>query len=69
MATAANRIYTVTNRQSGVKHLVEANHPAAALKLAISAHYLVEVTTTSELASLMEAGAHITRAPTEPAAA
>ena len=67
MATDTTRIYTVTNVQTGKKHLVEASNQSQAIRLVVGSHYSAEVTSALDLAALMEAGNSVLRAAATPA--
>lgn len=58
-----SRIYTVINNITGERTLVEATHPSLAVKLIVGKNYGVSVTTTAELARMLEAGARVLRQP------
>ena len=59
--TNPSRIYTVVNNISGEKTLVEATHPSLAVKVLIGKNYGVSVTSTAELARMLESGARVVR--------
>ncbi len=57
----ATRIYTVVNRTTGEKTLVEATHPANAVKVVVGFNYDVSVTPSAELVKMIQAGTRLLR--------
>lgn len=55
------RIYLVHNKQTGDRHLVEAVHPASAIKMVADGHYEASLPNSVELARLMEDGLRVQR--------
>lgn len=60
------RIYTVTEKDTGKKLLVEASHPSAALRLVTERYYTVHVTASVELSLLLEGGMRVIRPDAQP---
>lgn len=66
--TAQNRLYLVTNNQTQDSVLVEAHHPAAAIKTMASDLFSVSVPSALETAVLVRDGMTVIRAKPESAA-
>ncbi len=61
--SAPNRLYLVSNNQTQDSVLVEAHHPAAAIKTMASDLFSVSVPTALEAAVLVRDGMTVIRAP------
>lgn len=59
--TTATRIYTVTDKRSGEKTLVESTHPSLAVKAVADQHYSASITPSTELVALVQGGATLLR--------
>lgn len=63
--SAPNRIYLVMNNMTGNSVLVEAHHPAAAIKTVASDMFSVSVPTALQVAVMVRDGVALYRAPSE----
>lgn len=61
MTAPQTRIYTVLNKTTGERILVEANHPANAVKVVVGANYDVSVTQSTELVTMIQSGVRLLR--------
>ena len=60
------RIYTVTNRLTGEKRLVESHHPSHAVRVITENVFDVHVTPSAELATMLENGSRVMRQSQQP---